>query len=872
MPVAPAAAKGDPKPFSAAEPRCRESDAFCDYVDAPPDPKDTCFVANENLRRAERESRGRARAPARASAAWDKRTSPRYFDRVDAHLHLDARESALLRKNGFVVLDRLGYASYAVAYHDVFQQQLPVYVGVDAVLNAVFQASQMLLEEVESKRLGPKLVAMIDRMRATLRASRTAYGEETADDLDVYLTVAHRLLHAGSDSKPRNVALESLVDGVVQHALDGSLLTPVDIFGRERMIDFTQYTPRGHYANDGWGAGIEVKDASAARAGGSSDPAPAERISLDRYFRAMTWLSRFEWNLVSRSCRSSQPGEAPDPTETPREARDALALADLVERSGSLDDLRAFEGVYSVFAGRREDVSVPDLLALARTNRIAPSSKDAPDRLKAAIGDRFQRTARTHFMPEGSSVLPAIATLFGPRIAPDVAPLTRLVHDSVPGRDDLGAADVAYVLGHDRAKTHLASSIAAHPALEAALDASRAELRASARGKGDVYSAWLSAVTRTAETPAGALPSYTKTEAWADLRMSSAIAGYAQIRHTFVLLAGQGYDAYGCEIPDGWVEPAIGVYDGLLAWSRAARAAVPHRAAYFRRVDEVLGMLRAISETELSGAALSEPQRRWLGMVAEHLPRGGYGGDSGEPPKYTGWYFDLFPDREKGAERGVDVVADYFTLTNADQVKYVGVEKAALGVFVVDVGGEPRAMVGPVVVPYETSTKIEARLDDEAARKTKEGKVAPWTSSYLAKEAPSPPLSAVLYACDDDMRVLVESPDDLGEVSVTLLDHHADAITEAQAHRVAAGTPTVFAFALRDAPDPPRDEASPFVTGRRRAAAVEGLHVRVHDRPGGGGRWDGTYTGSVYTWADSIARRRSEHGIGVTTLPQPATE
>ena len=74
------------------------------------------------------------------------------------------------------------------------------------------------------------------------------------------------------------------------------------------------------------------------------------------------------------------------------------------------------------------------------------------------------------------------------------------------------------------------------------------------------------------------------------------------------------------------------------------------------------------------------PQRRWLGMAAEITPVGGYGGDSGEPPKYTGWYFDLFPDREIGAQQSVDLVADYFTLTNAGEVRYLGVEALGLDV------------------------------------------------------------------------------------------------------------------------------------------------------------------------------------------------
>jgi hypothetical protein len=734
-----------------------------------------------------------------AKVPWNsKGPPPKYWDRVASHLHLAEEEEGLLGKNGFVVLDRASYASYAVAFHDVFQQQLPVYVGVDAILNAVFHASEMLLEEVEKTTLGPKLVTMLERMRATLAKSKGIYDDETIADLGLYLKVAHQLLHGSTEAKDGDV-----VDALVKSANDATGLEEVTLFGRARMIDFSQYAPRGHYAGTNYESAISYGQGS-----------EVHRLPLADYFRAMMWLSRLELNLVSRSSRSSHPAAAPDPRETPREARDAIALADLVRRSGSLADLKVFEDTDSVFAGKREDVSVPDLLALSASAGLRPRDDAAPAKLKAAIGDRFKRTARTHFMPQGSPELPVIATLFGARIVPDIAPLTELVHDSVPNRGRLGAADVGYVLGQDRAKTYLAAEIEKTPGLEAKLEKSRASLALEASTRKDVYGTWLRSIVALGEPAEGAVPSFMKTDAFADARLSSALAGYAQLRHTFVLLAGQGYDAYGCEIPDGFVEPAVATYDALLAWVAAAQKAAPHRKPYFARVTEILGMLRSIARAELAGAALTEPQRRWLGMVSEYTPVGGYT-DSGEPPKYTGWYFDLFPDREIGAERGVDLVADYFTLTNADEVRYLGIEKAAMGVFVVDVGGEPRAMVGPVVKPYETTTPIAKRLDDETARKVEPSlRSAPWLTGYLAPAKPEPSLEASVHVCDGDARVVVRSPRPLGEVTIELVDHHGDPLAAPVKQRV--DRESVFAFAL------PKD-----VLSSKRGAS--GMHLRVHD-------------------------------------------
>jgi len=156
-------------------------------------------------------------------------------------------------------------------------------------------------------------------------------------------------------------------------------------------------------------------------------------------------------------------------------------------------------------------------------------------------------------MPDCAKNLPVITTLFGERVVPDIAPLTGLVHPAVQMRYHLGASDVAYVLGHDRAKSELATDLAHYQDLAPALASSRALLAKSAASKPDVYTTWLRAVLALAEKPSG-VPKFMTTDAYADLRMQSAIVGYGQIRHNFVLLAGQGYDSYGCEIPDGWVE------------------------------------------------------------------------------------------------------------------------------------------------------------------------------------------------------------------------------------------------------------------------------------------------------------------------------
>lgn len=822
-----------PRPLP--EPQCKAADPFCDSVDDPPAGADACFVANANIRRAE----GKARAPvARAagtsappnppSIPWDGAQKPKYLDRIDAHFHLTRAEQDLLRRNGFVVLDRVAYTDYASAFHDVFQEELPLYVGIDPILHAVFRGTERVLEQVEEKKLAPALRSLLRKARGTLARSRGVYDEATLADLDLYLAVAASLAgeEPGKDGGHSLFGQEEAVRAVLD-AVGRKTLEPIELFGRPRMVDFSQLEPRGHYAAF----------------------TPEAKWSPSAYFQAIMWLSRLEYNLVSRSSRSSHPDASPDPRETPREARDALCLADLLQRAGALSELSTFEGVYSAFAGRREDVSIPELLRLMQKEGIRPNDPAAPEKLKMAIGAGYKRTARTHFTPENAPELPAIATLLGPRIVPDIAPLTRLVHDRVPERHRLGAADVAHLLGHDRASHWLAADLKQFGPLGGELGAARQELAAQAERGKDVQASWLRAILALSHDPQGVRPSFMSREAYADSRINSALVAYGQLRHTFVLMAGQGYDSYGCEIPDAYVEPLAPAYDALLAHVEGLRKVA---GGGFTGLERTLRTLRAIAATELGSGAPTEAQRTWLAMVAEYLPKGGYSGDSGEPPKWTGWYFDMFENREIGASTASAFVADYFTLTNRQEVAYLGADGPRLGVFVVDTAGQPRAMVGPVARGYEVHAPITGRLDDASARKNPDRRAA-WREGFAAPEPPAPAFEVQgrMFYCKRaggmEARLVLASEKDLGAVAVTLLDHHADPLSPPLGREAHAGL-TVFPFYLPNA----GFEDLPF-GGRRLRSPVEAMHVRIQDLEHAGagkGPYDYATSPSVFTGKD----------------------
>ncbi len=761
---------------------------------------DVCDPARDTVAQAEREILA-APHDGPASVAAPARKQPLYLDRVDERFALTPADKRLLSVNGFVVPARLETDGYADALHEVYQSQLPIYVSADAIFHAVFRSHEAVVGALE--------LDLATRERHFLDASHAALAKAglpaaVASDLDVYLTVARSLL--ADATVPSVLGTDAEAAPLIAAARAGTApLAVVTLFGRARVIDFSAFAPRGYYATAFQGA-------------------------LKPYFRASMWLSRLEFNLVSRGGRSSQPGALPDRDETPREAVDALGLARLAERAGVLDDVDALDRAWTAIAGKREDVGLRDLGALAKRSRIGaltvPASADA---LRAAIGAGYVRTARVHYMPQGSWPLPVIATVLGPRITPDTPILTHLVHADVARRDTPHLADLAFVLGSDRAKRYLAADLAAFPALAPALAKARADL-APAPG---MFGAWFAAIGHLADEPKGQVPTYMHRDAFRDLRLSSIAAAYGQLRHGAVLMAGQAYSEGGCEIPDGFVDPVPAVYDALGEYARRGRALAValHEAAaqtHFDDVARVMRVLSTIAHDEIAGRALSGAEKRWLSMVVEIVPPSSDG-----PGSYNGWYFDLFPDIGSAFEESA-FVADWFTGSNTATAMLVGATRPRLGLFRVDVGGPARIMVGPVARGFEATTPLAKRAADLASLSPAE----PWARSYTAP-APREPALAVLSLdpADGDgnprkQRFAIRSAGRRA-VRIDLLDHHR--VVVGSSTRVVGAGWTVVTVAARDYPERVRVVAGPFSSELSTFngpinAAFGGLHAVQEDR------------------------------------------
>ncbi len=703
-----------------------------------------------------REAKGPARA-AVPSPPWDHKSKPKYLDLVKERYGMTAAEEAMLTKNGMVVLSRVTFPSYGYAMHEIHRQELPLYVTADSLLEAVFRSHEDVVVEAE-QAVSSGLDALLERMQKALIADTKSkaprYSAEVATDADVYLGVARTLIGTSGTS---GLGQDAEIDPLVEKAQKAEAVETVDLFGRPRKIDFTFYEPRGVYL---------------------------EHPELHSYFRAMVWLTRLEMNVVSRGSRSSSPTLTTE--ETPREATLALVLADLVERAGVTADVERISSYQRKLGGRREDVPLSELSKVAKRKSISfLDSKVAAAMLRTEIGTSYPRSVNQHVMPYGTSEssLPAIATFFGTSITADARSIGTLVPSGSAPRIPRGP-ELAYLFGADAGARYVDPTGSL-----ALLKSARADLETSlARGDSDLQSAWTTLVRGVAVAPTGARPSFFGTTAQADRRISTAIAGYAQIHHAHVLHTAQVYDFSGCTIPDAYVEPTLAAYEGTLAYTKRLQELVALLPAADDgsangvtdvpdRLGKVTAALAAITRDELAGRPVSQRQLAFLRMVAEYIPEsGGYEGSS--PGRFNGWYPYMHTARASAFKK-VPFSIDHFTSTRLGAIAFVGEGRPALGVFVVDVGGEPRVMVGPVTRAYDRVRPLGKRKDagepGEVANVLDVPPIAGYEKSYVAPLVMPPDASISVQ----DHEVVIAPSRTMRDVTVELCDAHGATLSTA---------------------------------------------------------------------------------------------
>jgi hypothetical protein len=367
----------------------------------------------------------------------------------DLRLHdfrLNAEELALLKKNGFVVSERLGGSSFAEVLGRIWVDDLPVYIAADPILQAWHRSYVMMLAELEETFLFDNLNRLLTGMSSELPEAAAQAGQgilkDSVRDADYLLTVARSLL--SGTRQPSVLGQDARVTAALKAIAELKLDDCFELFGQPRAVDFSQFKVRGHYTD--------------------SEP-------LGRYFQCVMWLGRMDLGVAGGPLDDSpciDPHLAP-----PRELGTAIVLHRLLTDSGEFNRWQQFDRVIQTFVGWTDSMTFGQLGGLLDASGVH-SLADVPDLgaltnlqerlLNGDLGiQNINGDFRTSPLGPGQAILPRSFTMFGQKFILDSWALGKTVYDSVIW-DDNGttemddkvlrrvpsALDVAFgVLGND---------------------------------------------------------------------------------------------------------------------------------------------------------------------------------------------------------------------------------------------------------------------------------------------------------------------------------------------------------------------------------------------------------------------------------------
>ncbi|WP_437631489.1 DUF3160 domain-containing protein [Sorangium sp. So ce854] len=624
-------------------------------------------------------------------------------------LGLDDDELAKLSKNGFVISEKKRFPTFVYGYESIYALDLPLYVSADSVLYAVHRSYDAILKAVELAALAPELGRMLEEMRARLAAGAGGeLGDEARADADLYTAVALALL---SDAPVAPVAgadggkIDELVAGAKAH----QGMSEVRLFGSTRLMDFSQFEPRGHYTDD-----------------------PA----LERYFRSMMWLGRVDFRFLETQ---------PDGTQIfqRRQLEGAYALRALAEAK-TVDRYTRIDDAIQAFVGESDYMTLPQLddllkdLGLSDAAGLAGLTDEQIVKVVTEKGHGAQRIS-SHIMINGlgKGTLPLSSSfaLLGQRYVVDSHVFSNVVYDRVKGgalkRMMPNPLDVGFAaLGNDQAGLLLGPELGQFPY---APDLHMMRVLVDAHPKDfwgkNLYNRWLGALRELSPSKALAdaegLPGVAKSEAWGRRLLNTQLASWAELRHDTLLYAKQSYTGgASCEFPDAYVDPYPAFYARIADMAEHGGNVVESLdlssapwleqrvPAYFSRLHEVATLLGEMAANQRAGVPLTQEHLDFINQAVK-IQMG-----CGSPEGAEGWYAQLFFDVLESVTQD-PTIADVHTQptdevgTPVGRVLHVGTGLPRLMVVTADPCGTPRAFVGLASSYFEKITENFERMTDE---------------------------------------------------------------------------------------------------------------------------------------------------------------
>ena len=639
--------------------------------------------------------------------SYDPRKSE-FLDLIQASaLALNDAELSRLGDHGFVISKRSAFATFVRGYAAIYSEDLPVYISADAILEAVHSSFDSVLKFTEEEALVTQLGQMLDAMHARL-PSLAAQAEQSAADLDVYLTVARSLLKR-SELSPVAGGAQKTVHDLYELTTKASGQATVTLFGAARQFDASQFQPRGHYTDN-----------------------PV----LTAYFRAMIWLGRTDFRLIETDSGGSQ--------KFLREQYDAMLLLRQTMGDEELGRFQKVESALQAFMGESDYMTVTavdSLLADLGGLDAARAASDATVEASLRAGGYGIQLIASQIMTNDGSVatLPLARSfaLFGQRYVIDSHVFSQVVYDRLPSKRMLpNPLDVAFAaLGNDQALAPLESELGKFAGYPGALEGARvlADAHGTEFWQSNMYNLWLSSLRALgpgaglADPASKGMPQITGTQAWGRRILNTQLGSWAELRHDTLLYAKQSYTGVPtCSYPDAYVDPYPEFFGRLRQFAERGVALADvldglfefdptFLRSYYTKLGATLTTLEGMAKNQREGTPFSAEQMAFVNH-AVRIVKSNEGCTTIDVP--DGWLSDLYLDPLTSIA-AAPTIADVHTQPGDESGNIVGkVLHVATGyprlmVTTVDTCQGPRAYAGVTFAYHERVTKDYQRLNDE---------------------------------------------------------------------------------------------------------------------------------------------------------------
>ena len=686
----------------------------------------------------------------------------KYYSLVNDTFHLLDSENRHLQSDGFVVSDRLSFKDYRTAYAWIFKHDLPVVVTTDSILHAIHQTYDDGLKALEESIFLREMRLMLQKSVADVQAQRKLNTDRAIDalyaKLETYLTVPLALLD--KDNPPEQTAE---VAGYIAQIKAANTTTDFALFGTAHEMDWTRFTPRGHYA-DSYG--------------------------LPKYFQALTWLGLAQFPLVEtdRSVRLNREGLAA-----------ATLLYQSFVRSGAKVQWDTLERAYKSLAGSSDQTTLDQFGAFLIDAKMSDESallKGTNDRelLDLLRSGRYGKPRiSTMGMTDEQVDTPVSLALFGGRYTVDADIFSKLTYNKlIVNGEPVPRAypvplDAMAALGNPRAQDHLKSEFAAY-GYQGVLNKLTGDIAAlpPETWTDSFYARTLNLIrSLNIQTTESQYSQSMQTAAWADKMLQTQLSAWTQLRHDNVAYVAPSYTNRNlCDYPAGYVEPYTAFYAAVMDYAQAGKAAMnaltitapvtrivragtptpspderdyyyasaittrDHMLTYFDNLGRYAATLKMLSEKELTQTPFTDGETAFVrSIVRRKVIQNPVTCTKDPAERWDGWYLDLLPF-------GTDVpmvVADVHTNTNAEMMGPPGVLHTATGyvsvmLFIGKTDPGQTLYVGPAFSYYEALVKgyPPTPLTDTQWMSNLNGIARPtapeWTESFRISSLLSPPL------------------------------------------------------------------------------------------------------------------------------------